>query len=177
MGAGSTSCQTSPESQAEPLEFYFDLYGSTAQCSGNFVLEWNDIVGVSQWFATIVPLDGSYQPQDIVLPSRSGSFSLTLDYAVGTKFTILFRWVQSSEPTVSVSVSYFSIGISVLFPVRGRLGTKVFLVRCSAFSVQCSAFSVQCSAFSVQCPVFSVQCSVFSVQCSDRPTTARTGCR
>ncbi|RSH93079.1 hypothetical protein EHS25_007432 [Saitozyma podzolica] len=90
MGTGTTTCQTSAESQAEPLEFYFDLYGSTSQCGGNFVLEWNDIVGVSEWFATIVPLDGSYQPQDIVLPSRSGSFSLTLDYAVGTKFTVLF---------------------------------------------------------------------------------------
>lgn len=104
MGAGSTVCQTSAESQAEPLEFYFDLYGSTSQCGGNFVLEWNDIVGVSEWFATIVPLDGSYQPRDIVLPSRSGSFSLTLDYAVGTKFTVLFRFVQT---------------ISLVSPVRG----------------------------------------------------------
>ena len=95
--SSNTSCF--PGAAPVKKDFDFQVYGDVAQCQQTFGIAWTTSPGLAPYTCTIVPLDASYNPWQVLLTDNSdgGSSNASQLWQVnmtsGTRFTIMMKWV------------------------------------------------------------------------------------
>lgn len=75
-------------------DFTFTASGSTQQCGSDFALSWVDMLGIGPYNYTVLPLDTSTSPFDVVLkggPTTTGETGWAVNMTAGTRFTIMMK--------------------------------------------------------------------------------------
>ena len=75
-------------------DFDFQVYGSVTQCDRSFGVTWTTTVGTAPYGCTIVPLDTSYNPWDVLLTepgSLDDSAIWRVNMTSGTRFTVIMQ--------------------------------------------------------------------------------------
>ena len=75
-------------------DFQFQAYGSAEECAQSFGITWTETAGVGPWYFTVVPVDGSYTPWNVLM-ADAGSTTTNVFWQVnmttGTRFTLVMK--------------------------------------------------------------------------------------
>lgn len=72
-------------------EFYFNVGGEAAQCQ-NLQIYYSDSIGVGPYSLTVIPLDASYHPYDVVIGTNNPlAYNFGMQLTTGTRFTVMLK--------------------------------------------------------------------------------------
>ena len=87
-----SSCFAS--AQPAHQDFSFQVYGKAAECERQMGITWTTNVGIGPYTFTVVPMDGSYTPWN-VLAANAGTVTSDVlwqtNMTAGTRFTIYMK--------------------------------------------------------------------------------------
>jgi hypothetical protein len=75
-------------------DFTFTASGATTQCEDDFAISWVDNFGLGPYNFTVIPLDTSTNPFDVLLkggPTTTGEMGWAVNMTAGTRFTIMMK--------------------------------------------------------------------------------------
>jgi hypothetical protein len=75
-------------------DFTFAVSGQTTQCEDDFAISWQDNFGLGPYNFTVLPLDTSTNPFDVLLKgggTTTGETGWAVNMTAGTRFTIMMK--------------------------------------------------------------------------------------
>ena len=89
---GDESCMDA--GQAAKKDFDFQVYGQIVECANTFQVTWTTTVGIAPYWCSIIPLDGTYSPWDVMLAEKdslASSSNWVVNMTTGTRFTVVMQ--------------------------------------------------------------------------------------